>query len=626
MAIDLKKRGPRKINFPLLVLSGGILTILSLIFFVKTLHSVYGVFGLDFLSPSNITFAKKDKVAIVYSKYSMKYIKNGVQWMDDNVNAWIKYLEFNKINPDIIFDKDIEEGKLSKYKLVIFPGVKSMSDIELTEVKKYVENGGSIFATGGISTLNEKGEWRGWQFCMDVFGVNFSKEISSKETTAKIHTIRGGTAISAGVPAGFPLKIATWNIPICFEVMEPRTIQASSWYNYRYEEGLVDEGIKKSAGIIYGTYGTGRFIWMGFEINSVIGEKEDFAAFEKIVRNSVNWLTYKPIAYIQDWPENYEAASVFTVNLNEEIHNAYNLIDILKANNLPATFFIDKDALQANLDIVNNLKQYGQIVPIVDIGYVKNNRTKKFEPYSFEKQYGILKSTKEYFESAIQQPIKGIIIKNGIYNSRTLEALYKLNMKFLLTDSLTDRSVPLANYFEETPIIVFTKTARDDYDIINNYKLTDPQFQIYTYEEDIDRIAFESGLYVLKVHSNLQCTKENYQVISQIIDYWKNQKVWVSNISQLYNWWMIRTHLNARVEDMSENRAFLVVSNSSKYDAEDFFIHVDINKNVNKIKITSDIIGQKLPDQTITEGHKLLLKVHKLASGNSLFYYIDIIK
>jgi len=32
VAIDVKKRGPRKINFPLLVISGGILTILSLIF------------------------------------------------------------------------------------------------------------------------------------------------------------------------------------------------------------------------------------------------------------------------------------------------------------------------------------------------------------------------------------------------------------------------------------------------------------------------------------------------------------------------------------------------------------------------------------------------------------------
>jgi len=54
------------------------------------------------------------------------------------------------------------------------------------------------------------------------------------------------------------------------EVVEPRTTQASTWYNFKRDSGLVRDAIEKSAGIAYGTYGKGRFVWMGFELNSVL--------------------------------------------------------------------------------------------------------------------------------------------------------------------------------------------------------------------------------------------------------------------------------------------------------------------------------------------------------------------
>ncbi|MDZ7763091.1 MAG: hypothetical protein U5K00_01505 [Melioribacteraceae bacterium] len=45
-------------------------------------------------------------------------------------------------------------------------------------------------------------------------------------------------------------------------------------------------------------------------------------------------------------------------------------------------------------------------------------------------------------------------------------------------------------------MLIITKTARDDYQIIQEYGLTDRSFQQYTYEEDINRLLFEGGLYV----------------------------------------------------------------------------------------------------------------------------------
>ena len=54
------------------------------------------------------------------------------------------------------------------------------------------------------------------------------------------------------------------------------------------------------------------------------------------------------------------------------------------------------------------------------------------------------------------------------------------------------------------------------------------EFQFYTYQEDIDRIAFEGGLFVFKVHPQYQCTEENIAVVEDVIRELKNKnKCWV---------------------------------------------------------------------------------------------------
>jgi hypothetical protein len=83
------------------------------------------------------------------------------------------------------------------------------------------------------------------------------------------------------------------------------------------DDGLVREEIKKSAGIAYGNFSKGRFMWMGFELNSIIGVQEDYIFLKGLFNNSIKWLLYSPIAYVRDWPTGYEAAAVITPVLSE---------------------------------------------------------------------------------------------------------------------------------------------------------------------------------------------------------------------------------------------------------------------------------------------------------------------
>ncbi|RKY92794.1 MAG: hypothetical protein DRQ01_05815, partial [Ignavibacteriae bacterium] len=273
MAVDLNRQ--YKSNLAAILFSGIIIIALALIVYLFVLRSAYGRFSTadmmpDFGAVKNFIFGTDAKVAILYSDYTKNMMPDGSSWLEDNVETWKKFLDNIDLKYNIINDETIEKNLHKDYELIILPGSKSLSDREIINIKKFLIDVGSIFATSGTASYSDAGKWRGWGFFSEVFGVKHSKEIRNEDRT-RIHTLRGGLPITANIPTGFPLRVATWDKPLAVEVLDPRTTQVSFWYNYRLEDGLMREGIKKSAGIVYGTYGKGRFVWMGFEINSIIG-------------------------------------------------------------------------------------------------------------------------------------------------------------------------------------------------------------------------------------------------------------------------------------------------------------------------------------------------------------------
>src|SRR5690606_20204700 len=99
--------------------------------------------------------------------------------------------------------QDIEQGKHLKYRMMVLPGSKALSDTEIIQIKKYLENGGSVFATGGVASYSKDGKWRGWQFFNQVFGMQFTYEIN-QDQKLKTHTLRGGMPLTATLPTGYP--------------------------------------------------------------------------------------------------------------------------------------------------------------------------------------------------------------------------------------------------------------------------------------------------------------------------------------------------------------------------------------------------------------------------------------
>jgi len=627
--VEIKSRARSGISQGLILLSGLIILLGAILIYLFILRGVFGSFNAAELLPNpnmikNVLGGGKPTIGVLYSRYTENMLPQGSTWLNDNINTWKKVLNSNGYNFDIIADSTIELGLESKYKILILPGSRSLSDKEIVELKKFINNGGSIFATSGTASYSDNGKWRGWDFFSEVFGLKFSKEISNTEVT-KIHTLRGGLPITANIPAGYPLRVATWDRPMSVEVLDPRTVQVSFWYNYRLQDGLTREEIKKSAGIVYGTYGYGRFVWMGFEINSIIGEQEDYIYFDRLFSNSMDWLAYKPIAFAKDWPSDYSAAAILVPELSSST-NISGFLGILGSEKVKASFFVDP-SLAKNKGLIQSLPRYGEVGALVDIGYLASVNDTVNSLNDFDTQYQKLVNAKNTLESITNSNVIGCMPLYGIYNQNTISALIKAKYKYVFSDSLTDRSVPKTLIRGDSLIVSMTKTARDDYEIIRDFNLTDPDFQFYTYQEDVDRILFEGGLYALKLHPEYQLKPQNIGVVKKIIDDLKKKNFWITTAGQIENWWAKRNYVEVKVSKRGDTRVALTVSNPGKEAISNLVIQVDLNEDASNINLSAEIIGTKLAHlEYDKKNHIVYVYINDLNGGDSRTYYLDYTK
>ncbi len=626
MAVRNKKKG--NVSQAGIILSGIIILLGAILIYLYILQGVFGRFDAKELVPDSETIASifsgnKTTAAVLYSKYTENILPEGSTWLNDNISTWKKFLDNNRLSYSIISDAGIESGKLKNYKMLVLPGSKSLSDIEIIEIKKFLQAGGSVFATSGIASYSNDGKWRGWDFLNNVFGIDFRGEISDGNKTST-HTLRGGLPLTANIPTGFAMQIATWDKPMAVEVLDPRTTQVSFWYNYRNQNGLVRQQIKKTAGIVYGNYGEGRFVWMGFEINSVIGVHEDYVFFDRLFRNCCSWLTYVPIAFIQDWPNGYSAAAIIAPTLSNEIQNITNSFEYLKKENVKATFFVDPDQAEYDPRLISTLTNYGEVSAIADVGYLSSISDTNNFLYDYSTQHKILNTTAQKLESITGKKVAGCLPFYGLFDQNTIKAALDAGYTYILTDSLTDRSVPKTVIRGDKRLMIMTKTARDDYEVVRDFGLTDPEFQFYTYQEDIDRILFEGGMYIFKLHTEYQCKPENSSVIGDVIKDLKKKNFWITTGSEVQKWFSKKDYLEIRVSRRGNTRIVVTISNPGIQEMDNLVVDVLLNDAAENISISTEIIGTKIPVIRHEKmSRNLQLLINNLQGKESRIYYID---
>jgi hypothetical protein len=298
-------------------------------------------------------------------------------------------------------------------------------------------------------------------------------------------------------------------------------------------------------------------------------------------------------------------------NIKRKYLECYKLYNLINFDQYPATFFIEPEIAVKNKGLVRSIKGKGEIGVISDIGFLESPFDTLNKLDSKNEQYRTLGVAKDSLSKITGRQIKAVMPLYGFYDDNTMQAMAEKDYDFLITDSLTDRSVPEIRIRNNKPIMIITKTARDDYEVIRNYGLTNTDFQRYTYEEDVDRILFEGGLYVFKVHSELQLQSQYASVVRDVLRYARNKNIWITSLDGLKAWWNKRQDVEVRYESRSPRRIAVELNNPSDKVTEDIVVQINLNKKIKNISVSSDILNTQIPRYELKN------------DSQTLYFYLD---
>lgn len=597
----------QKINFFLVISLGITILMISAAVYLFIIKESFGVFPLADLVPSEKSFqnffVKKIKIAVLYSGFTYEKISTKSSILKDDIKLWGKILRKINLEYDIINDETIEKGNHLHYSVIILPNSLFLTSLEAEQLKKFKRIGGSIFASGETRILLNDGTIAGRLFPPEIFELSFYEGSAQTDSiklnfTEQISVFRGGMPLTSGIPAGYRMKISGENL------IKAKLTHAENIFQIASAECTKNTG-DFFCTAAYGIHEKGRFIWTGFNINS-IKLSDDRIVFEKFLSNSVNWLLHKPISCIKDYPAGYDAAAVIAPVLSDSIKNIYDVLKILSRENIKASFFIDPETSVENLALAANLHKYGEIGV-----YFKDRRI-------YPELIDTLRESKSIIEQIAGDKCRGCTFFQGTNIDQASEIAGKAEFDYLLSEPSGGYNPKYLVQAKGRKIAVFESS-------LNNYISDDSGInqELNAYKDDIDSILNLNGLYVFRFSiDNIYRIK----ILEKVVRYMKEKNFRITTFSEIQGRFYQMQNLEISEEHKGKSRIFLHISNSGKNMVNEAVLDIDLNETsgINGIYIIPEFVAsRKIKSVDFNSRGFLNLVFENLKPGESLSYFID---
>ena len=145
--------------------------------YVLLLESALGAFSIREFYPSNLEEDERLRIAVLASDYTRDLAKVGLEegessWYDNLLANWDVYFSGGEYRDgyDWVDDRLLEEDRrLFKYDVLILPASLALSELQVTRIKQFLEQGGGVYASWQTGFFRADGSRRGSDFLEEVF-------------------------------------------------------------------------------------------------------------------------------------------------------------------------------------------------------------------------------------------------------------------------------------------------------------------------------------------------------------------------------------------------------------------------------------------------------------------------
>lgn len=663
---------PIRVNFLWLLLLSVLIGVAGFYVFVRLMEStVGGPIGVQQLLPSH---QKRLKIAILKSDYTaqvhdvLRFQGAGRVWRDSTVLRWNELVQIRENDAYPLTDENIESGQLlttsgqPAWDVLILPSTRALSDRETDQIRRYLYEGGSVFATWASGIYKPNGSWRGWKFLSETFGVAFKGFVAPGSATHQVRqetvagaerpgvyvrrsevgafsadavrpqsailadwvrigdrnqadlqqdyvlvdtfravavkptsgieekistsltwyhwrgnvsasdtvdqglrrlTLMAETPLTAGIPAGYRMRVATYDRPIQMEPITPNVHTAAFWYDHTLENAEA-QSLEATSGLVYGEAGKGRFVYMGHELIAMGGRDKalgldplDQEYLARFFNNVLDWLGHKPIAWAATWPNGHPAAATLGVVSDASLEALEPYADLFKAQQIQGTFFLSVQDVTQPSAMLKRLQDMGEIA-------LWGDRASDEKLAAARNNWNL--------QQRGQRPIWGYYSPQWL-SERALKTIKLAGFRDLWDQQAGRAGVPGMWNNQQNALTIIPKTGVFGMEALMKYagddvKMTDALLRT------AHRVETEKGLYPLLWMSSDWHQGAFPDALRHVIQHLKSRGFWLTTGHEAATWARTLQRVSVDVRQTSSERIVVQVSNEADQPVSGFTFSV----------------------------------------------------
>jgi peptidoglycan/xylan/chitin deacetylase (PgdA/CDA1 family) len=433
-------------------------------------------------------------------------------------------------------------------------------------------------------------------------------EAASSEAAFGRVTFKAGTPLAAGIPAPFRMKTGTFDAPLQMRPAEPRTKGAAFWHDFAASDRAAPGAVAASAAIVYGTYGRGRYIYMGHELSAMGFDPVEQSVLARFFENSLRWLGRAPVVWVEAWPFDYKRAAL-VAGIATDATRLDAMVAPFREFNAPATLFVTADNAERHSQLMARLTGRAELGLLADASVsdlAMGSLRDRFERATGVAPAGLRATGRESLSRDIVR---------GISNA---------GFKYTFPDTLGRSMRP--DVLVDPELVNITRTARTDRHILSVTPAGSAEMRLDYIMDDIGRVETEGGLYTLLIHDDGFGLPEHLPLVGQTLRLLRDRGFWLASGTELADWSIAREGLGVHVESRGPRRVHVRISNNGTQVATNLALAIDLGQSVSRVNVRPELVGTPDPVIRLENGNNMLtLIVDELAPRAYRIYQIDLV-
>jgi hypothetical protein len=484
------------------------------------------------------------KIGIVYSEKTKQlvYPQNKIFYP---IQDWELFFLNRKISYTVINDNQLDDNEFDFLDLLILPSVEVLSKNARKNLQNFLNEGKGLLIFGKLGFYDKDGKNVFSDYLRELGGFTIN-ELNTKGKIAERHTIIYPSVLGRNISAGNDFLILNQFPPLAAELIGKDNMLLG-----KYVLDIGNENQAVNSGIVLCEKYNGRIAWFGFQLSQIIGNKSQENTVEKLILNSIEWLSPNPFLMLKPLPGKYNVPVIISNIITDTKSISVTSLEQYYSSNINANFFID----------ANEFDKPGiELSKFAAAGDINLFLNKKFSEEKISS--ALLESLYDRLKLNTRQKFFGLQL-----NSTRLIQSYNESIaspfNFYL---LPDNSIHISG---EIIITGFTDSFLINK---NDYEETLQRFSlVYENAEKNSEMVYINFIDQTKWGS----TSIDDDLFLSITEYLKDKNAWITTYSDLIGWELSRQEMVIRTKKTyDENKFEIKVENHGQNEIRDVAIQL----------------------------------------------------